>query len=53
MTGVLWHAGYLYFTNTDRLSRLDADGTAGDEFRVQCAAECVAIWGYGLFAGVK
>ena len=30
LTGVLWHAGYLYFTNTDRLSRLEADGTVID-----------------------
>ena len=30
LTGVLWHAGYLYFTNTDRLSRLEADGTVED-----------------------
>ena len=30
LTGVLWHEGYLYFTNTDRLSRLRPDGIVQD-----------------------
>lgn len=30
LTGALWHAGALYFTNTDRLSRLNRDGSVED-----------------------
>jgi glucose/arabinose dehydrogenase len=30
LTGALWHAGHLYFTNTDRLSRLGPGGSVQD-----------------------
>ncbi len=30
LTGALWHAGYLYFTNTDRLSRIGPGGVVED-----------------------
>lgn len=30
LTGGVWHDGALYFCNTDRLSRLDADGSVTD-----------------------
>lgn len=30
LTGACWHDGWLYFTNTDRLSRVNADGAVED-----------------------
>jgi len=30
LTGALWHGGYLYFTNTDRVSRLGPGGVVED-----------------------
>jgi glucose/arabinose dehydrogenase len=30
LTGACWHAGYLYFTNTDALSRIGPDGAVED-----------------------